>query len=57
MARRFSAITFGHTLDSTHRLVVLACVDKLFAVGLLESAGGDTVVEVLELVLDSNTGW
>ena len=35
----------------------LACVDKPFAVGLLESAGGDTVVEVLELVLDSNTAW
>ena len=35
----------------------LACVDKPFAVGLLESAGGVTVVEVLGLVLDSNTAW
>ena len=35
----------------------LAGVDKPFAVSLLESAGGDTVVDVLELVLDSNTAW
>ena len=35
----------------------LASVDKPFAVGLLESAGGDTVVDVLELVMDSNTAW
>ena len=33
----------------------LASVDKPFAVGLLESAGGETVVDVLELVMDSNT--
>lgn len=35
----------------------LASVDKPFAVGLLESAGGETVVDVLELVMDSNTAW
>lgn len=35
----------------------LACADKPFATSLLESAGGETVVEVLELVLDSNTTW
>ena len=35
----------------------LASVDKPFAVSLLESAGGDTVVDVLELVMDSNTAW
>ena len=35
----------------------LAGVDKPFVVGLLESAGGETVVDVLELVMDSNTVW
>ena len=35
----------------------LAGVDKPFAVGLLESAGGETVVDVLDLVMDSNTAW
>ena len=33
----------------------LASVDKPFAVGLLESAGGQTVVDLLDLVMDSNT--
>jgi len=32
-------------------------VDKAFAVSLLESAGGETVVDVLDLVMDSNTAW
>jgi len=35
----------------------LASVDKPFAVGLLESAGGETVVDVLELVMDSKPRW
>ena len=35
----------------------LASVDKPFAVGLLESAGGETVVDLLDLVIDSNTAW
>ena len=35
----------------------LAGVDKPFAVGLLESAGGETVVDVLDLVMYSNTAW
>jgi hypothetical protein len=35
----------------------LAGVDKPFAVGLLESAGGETVVDVLELVMDSKPRW
>jgi hypothetical protein len=35
----------------------LAGVDKAFVVVGLESAGGETVVEVLELVMDSNTLW
>jgi hypothetical protein len=35
----------------------LASVDKPFAVVLLESAGGETVVDVLEFVMDSNTAW
>ncbi len=35
----------------------LASVDKPFAVSLLESAGGETAVDVLELVMDSNTPW
>jgi hypothetical protein len=35
----------------------LAGVDKPFAVSLLENAGGETTVDVLELVMDSNTAW
>ena len=35
----------------------LASVDKPFAVGLLESAGGEAVVDLLDLVMDSNTAW
>ena len=35
----------------------LASVDRPFARRLLEDAGGETVVEVLELVMDSNTTW
>ena len=35
----------------------LAGADKPFAVALLESAGGEAVVDVLEFVMDSNTTW
>ncbi len=35
----------------------LAGVDKPFAVGLLESAGGETIINVQDLVMDSNTAW
>jgi hypothetical protein len=35
----------------------LATVDRPFARRLLEDAGGQTVVDVLELVIDSNTTW
>ncbi|MDT0349438.1 antibiotic biosynthesis monooxygenase [Pseudonocardia charpentierae] len=37
----------------------LSCVDRRrgFAVALLEGAGGTPVVDVLELVMDSNTPW
>ena len=48
-------VTVWRSRDDLDRHLV--CVDKPFAVGPLESAGGDTVVEVLELVLDSNTAW
>jgi hypothetical protein len=34
-----------------------ASVDRPFAVSLLEGAGGAPVVDVLELVIDSNTAW
>lgn len=35
----------------------LSTTDRPFAVTLLEEAGGTPVVDVLELVMDSNTTW
>jgi hypothetical protein len=35
----------------------LASVDRPFACRVLEDAGGQTVIDVLELVMDSNTTW
>ena len=35
----------------------LSTTDRPFAVRLLEDAGGTPVVEVLELVMDSDTTW
>jgi hypothetical protein len=35
----------------------LSTTERPFAVGLLADAGGAPVVEVLELVMDSNTTW
>ena len=35
----------------------LSTTDRPFAVSLLEDAGGTPVVEVLELVMDSDTTW
>jgi Antibiotic biosynthesis monooxygenase len=35
----------------------LSTTDRPFAVTLLEEAGGMPVVDVLELVMDSNTTW
>ncbi len=35
----------------------LSNTDRPFAVTLLEDAGGTPVVDVLELVMDSNTTW
>jgi hypothetical protein len=52
---RVRLVTVWRSRDHLDRY--LAGVDKPFVVGLLESAGGETVVEVLELVMDSNTLW
>jgi len=35
----------------------LSTTDRPFAVALLEDAGGAPVVDVLELIMDSNTTW
>jgi hypothetical protein len=35
----------------------LASTDRPFAIALLERAGGAPVVEVLELIMDSNPPW
>jgi hypothetical protein len=51
----FRVVTVWRSRDDLERY--LATTDRPFAVRLLEDAGGDPVVDVLELVMDSKTTW
>ena len=48
-------VTVWHSRDHLDRY--LASTDKQFVVNLLESAGGETVVDVLEVIMDSAMTW
>ena len=48
-------VTVWRNRDDLERYLTTA--DRPFAVTLLKNAGGEPVVDVLEVVLDSNTPW
>jgi quinol monooxygenase YgiN len=48
-------VTVWRNRDDLERY--LTTTDRPFAVTLLKNAGGEPVVDVLEVVLDSNTPW